>query len=386
MFKSTQIRSQRLGFTLIELLVVIAIIGVLIGLLLPAVNKVRESANRMQCTNNRKQICLALNTYHDTYKQFPPAAMGTVPTPQPGFDLVNNYSARGSCNNSNTLAPSPAVTGCWGATWMILILPFIEQNNLYQAYNMAKPSQDATNQAVVNTLVKVYLCPSDVQNPKVDQPNTQGWTMQHGSYGANGGAGRNSAHSFGNSNIPGQPAGQTQGWFWNVPQLRGIMNARAVWGASLGSDIKDGASNTVAVTELIQSIEQGDDSFGLWALAEANIITAYNEFTDLTTIQPPASNVQILNGNGVAAQNPNANYVLRFTPYCDNNHAPNEVGIDPIYSCQDSDGADTAGSRHPGGVNVGFCDGSVRFVSNSIAPLTWFSIFTSNGGDIPGPF
>ena len=105
-------RQQRRAFTLIELLVVIAIIGVLVGLLLPAVQKVREAANRMSCLNNLKQMALALHSYHDNYSSFPPGTLHLCPF------------------TGSQYGGEPALT-----TWGIELLPYIEQGSLYQQYD-----------------------------------------------------------------------------------------------------------------------------------------------------------------------------------------------------------------------------------------------------------
>src|SRR5437867_6639943 len=106
--------SRRSGFTLIELLVVIAIIAVLIGLLLPAVQKVREAANRMKCQNNLKQLGVALHNYHDTYGQFPPGAKST-----------------GIYTGTNVTTTNPADPIIYNIKGLFLLLPYIEQGNLY---------------------------------------------------------------------------------------------------------------------------------------------------------------------------------------------------------------------------------------------------------------
>src|SRR5438876_978733 len=128
----------RSGFTLIELLVVIAIIAILISLLVPAVQKVREAAARTQCQNNLKQIGLAMHDYHDANKRLPP-----------GYRATGNY-----VDGANDTAPG------WG--WATFILPQIEQNAIYQRLSLNQPVPQS---AAIQTIISIYLCPSDTYPP-----------------------------------------------------------------------------------------------------------------------------------------------------------------------------------------------------------------------------
>jgi prepilin-type N-terminal cleavage/methylation domain-containing protein len=148
----------RKAFTLIELLVVIAIIGILIGLLLPAIQKVREAANLTRCKNNLKQISISLFNHHDIKGSFPPGY--TDPTPWPQLDN------------------GPG----WG--WAAYLLPYLEQESLYRQINFNLDVGDPANDAIRRTFLKVFYCPSDelMKTFSIDDGGAKSWTVAQGSY------------------------------------------------------------------------------------------------------------------------------------------------------------------------------------------------------------
>ena len=350
---------RRPGFTLIELLVVIAIIAILIGLLLPAVQKVREAAARVQCSNNLKQIGLGLHNYHDVYQKFPPASQ--VPWGQNGT---------GDCHME--------YHGTFGPNWAVLILPFIEQTPLFNQANVQSfpgvpvvqnnvdPGANMSWRVIVGTPIKIFLCPSDGNNqtpflnPAVPgAPN--GWAR--GNYAANAGY-DDYDHVAGGVNFPGHPD--------QVCGAAGIVDS-PVMSSNYGcriTDMTDGSSNTAMVTEIRAGLSQIDPR-GVWAMGF-----------------PGAS----ITNAGRATYNPTPNNLLGGTPadggdeledgalYCSPQNALLGMGCTTSGSLMTS--AMSRSLHTGGGVNICFGDGSVHMVQKSISEVDWCRLCSKSDGQV----
>ena len=351
----------RRGFTLIELLVVIAIIAVLIALLLPAVQAAREAARRAQCVNNLKQLGLAIHNYLDTNQVMPM--------------LHGNYSNRGG--------PPPG--GAWPLGWGAAILPNIEQTPLYNAVNWSFGSDDTTaNRTIALTRVNAYICPSESRQVGPWQTGT--WTNYHANVG-----GPASVRTWSGTIIPIRSDPN------NVPGQTNASPAGNLGPVSLAS-ITDGLSNTTCFSEKLVAI--GGGAVILRSSIDAKR-AIYNSGLSVTAdTGNPASSLALVQGcNGLPGTT--ASYspsqwtgavwhgshagTLHFNAFTHVN-TPNKV------SCYATNGpggppggsydAITATSNHSGGVNVALCDGSVRFVKDTINIQTWWAIGTKDGGEI----
>jgi prepilin-type N-terminal cleavage/methylation domain-containing protein/prepilin-type processing-associated H-X9-DG protein len=296
--------SKRRGFTLIELLVVIAIIAILIGLLLPAVQKVREAAARMKCTNNLKQIGLALHSYHDTLKSLPPAYIDRNADP----------------NSDASLDVGPG----WG--WAALILPYLEQTNVYNQINF---NQTVGTSAIGRTALPIFLCPSDVQSPTFQVQGTSA-VVALGNYVACNG-------TLETSSYPGNNTGAF------------LRNSHTRF-----ADITDGLSNTILAGE-----RSGNHALATWAGAV------------------PGGLVPALMAPGPAPFDPLGQAESAQALVVSHGNRTHVPSADmPIWD------ADTFYSRHTGqGANFLFGDGSVHFLSSAVNGITFENLCSIADGN-----
>jgi prepilin-type N-terminal cleavage/methylation domain-containing protein len=253
--KGTHLRSARPGFTLIELLVVIAIIAILIGLLLPAVQKVRDAAARMQCSNNLKQIGLALHNYHDAIGEFPPG---------------NTYD--NVCCGQNV-----------PRTWAVDLLPYIEQDNLFKQWDRSVNTWVNPQNTFLRTqFVKPYECPSDGWTRRTALPasgNGSGQQYAHGSYRAVSGRSGGNGRVFWDTCEPGlgtlnpQWRGLLHGVLVNPVNSTVASQCAAATSPERMNSVADGTSNTLFVGEYTNIDVQRRATF--WAYG----YTSYNQST-----------------------------------------------------------------------------------------------------------
>jgi len=347
---------RKRGFTLIELLVVIAIIAVLVGLLLPAVQKVRAAAARLQCQNNLKQIGLALHSYHDNLGAFPPSCWKkAIQDPTTGAVGSQTYIQNNPYN--------PAALH-----WSYLILPYVEQEALYKTIPFApppappagagsNPANLATSTqwdpgtpyyALLQTPVKIYRCPATTDNAFYDD-NSRGVLIQKRA-GASYVVVISGTMTINNNNDDGSmpnsagPAGPFGFYPLAKAVLDGPFNQNSM---TRMTDITDGTSNTAAVGERYRYSQDpgtnGHGGWGIFALGSPYAQNGHNLFSGSTWL--PFNPVI-----------PN--------PASDTTHL---IGFS---------------SRHTGGVNFVFFDGSVRFVSDATSQTVRTAIGTHRGGEV----
>jgi prepilin-type N-terminal cleavage/methylation domain-containing protein/prepilin-type processing-associated H-X9-DG protein len=359
---------RRRGFTLIELLVVIAIIAVLIALLLPAVQAAREAARRIQCTNNLKQLGLGLANYESGNNSFPASIVFNTNMPP--------------CSSPNF------GNNCQNTPWFLMMLPYIEQGPLYNSFNASLGMEGPSllgfivNSTVYTTKIASFQCPSDNQTNfafSALSAATGGavpafpWSATKGNYGIN----------WGNTDY-GQWS--SSGAFPTIYRASPFGFNMARTGPQLVriASITDGTSNTQFMAEILQGA--ADDIRGAVWVDNPGAGSYMTRFT-------PNGLQDVLQLFGVWAGNAynNADNVASFGASGVGSSPPNPGSLcdsQPVQQlrCNDqgSEGNEYVGtrSRHPGGVNSLFGDGSVHFMKGSVNPQTWVALGSIAGGEV----
>jgi prepilin-type N-terminal cleavage/methylation domain-containing protein/prepilin-type processing-associated H-X9-DG protein len=355
---------ERRGFTLVELLVVIAIIGVLVALLLPAVQAAREAARRSQCANNIKQLGLACHNWADSNNsRLPPFVQVINPDPVPANGqtfVLSNYRTTGPV---------------FGPNWVVLTLPFFEQGPLFEKHatgikayidtagiNQTWREVRRTSAGNANKL-KSMLCPTDLNTVRPFSLNGGDWGR--GNYAANGGPGWLSSTVDGNAEatINGVLGGGGPFGINKSPTLQEITNS-------------DGTSNTIMIHEIRQGLTH-DDRRGVWAMGVGgSSVTGALARGDATVPNDtPEKSDDIENCTTMRTTLGVGNTGLgRLRMGCSFDNGSNNW---PNWQAQSR-------SLHPGGVQVCFADGGVRFIPNEIATTTWQGLAGRNDG-VPTP-
>ena len=354
---------KRRAFSIVELLVVLGIIGSLVILLLPAVQRAREAARRMQCTSNLRQLGVALHAYHDRVHFLPPAMVWAPP----GDPITGGYAPPGVVDRiSMGLAPEQQPDRVF-ANWLVMLLPDLEEEALWDLFDRKSPVGDARNEKVWSRDLPILKCPSDPAN-EVDAhfqrgPNGQPADLGYarGNYAMNCGTNRECLMRLSRD---GQPLGSCKDGY-QVDGTDLATNTRQVWGSGVGGINKSisfreipSLSHTVAVEEIRAGVSPIDRR-GVWALGfVGSSLTAGHGIYEN---RGPNAGYDSIQGCKALQSNPGDAQLLELGMPCISS------AIETVeFSVQA-----TARSEHIEGVNVLMTDGSVHFVSDSVDADIW---------------
>ncbi|MEM8863967.1 MAG: DUF1559 domain-containing protein [Planctomycetota bacterium] len=336
-------RDRRHAFTLVELLVVIAIIGILVALLLPAVQSAREAARRVSCQNNLKNLALAVLNYESAYSRLPQGM---------------TYSA--------ALSGSVGNLADFTGSWVTDVLPQMEEQALYDTFDFTVPIRDVLNEPARSVEIPTFLCPSDANNRVAYQgPVTGeglGLNWARGNYAANAGANSLANLNLGPSVTGVQPPGMNDSsspaWKGNLVSSRWPGSTRGMMGPNAGvrlAQILDGTSKTMMLAEVRAGIFE-EDPRGVWALGHAggNLVAAHGSGGD-----DNGPNACFDKGDDIPSSG-----LVDFV--CQTR--ADQLAPECMRCNSDSFGFTqaTARSLHPGGVFIAYGDGSVTFISDDI--------------------
>ena len=362
----------RTAFTMIELLIVLAIVGLLVSLSVPAIQHARESARRTQCASNMRQIGLALQSYHDAIHTLPPALLWNPPGEPLGAGVVPigfiDRLAAGQDPSNDTIY----------ANWLILLLPFLEEDATYGMFDPKVPIAHANNAAIRSTQMALFNCPSDASNTAANLfargkvKGLSGNLYARGNYAINGGpadACKKGVEDCRDGFIaPGDFL--TTNWQVYGPGIGGVNRGIRL------REITDGLSHTVAVDEIRAGIHELDPR-GVWALGQVgSSITARHGMTgDAGVPNSTASDADDIMGCSELTLAIGAGTLQTAGMPC---FAPSKSGV------LMSNNQAGARSMHPSGVHALMADSSVTFVTDDVEPSIWHAIHTRDSADSVG--